>query len=198
MCVTLLIEKLCKKYNIIPLKKGIEKLFTKYSKYNENLFICNEEYIYNIIEEFNKIKEILPENFQYKFNKDIYKTLKEYFDDDDDIEDNIEDIMKSVNSHINECIMESYNKVKKEYLYMLDDFLIKIGYKPIDVKVGYKINNYIKYFKEVFPEYTEDSNYKDKIKSIIVRPFKMDFYDKNSSENIELILNGECIYYKDK
>ena len=104
--------------------------------------------------------------------------------------------MKSVNSLLNQCIMKSYTKVKKEHLYMLDDFLIKIGYKPIDVKEGYKINDYIKYFKEVFPEYTKDSNYKGNIKSIIVRPFKMDFYDENSSENIELILNGECIYYK--
>mgnify|MGYP004659904605 CR=1 FL=1 len=197
MCVTLLIEKLCKKYNIIPLKNGIEKLFTKYSKYNDNLFICNNEYIYSIIDEFNKIKEILPKNIQCKFNKDIHKKiLEEYFDDDDDIDDDIEDIMKSVNSLLNQCIMKSYTKVKKEHLYMLDDFLIKIGYKPIDVKEGYKINDYIKYFKEVFPEYTKDSNYKGNIKSIIVRPFKMDFYDENSSENIELILNGECIYYK--
>lgn len=191
------IEKLCQKYDISLLGKNIgmyiKEILAKYSKdievKKEDTFIPDKAYVCNIIKNFNEIKNVLPQNLQYRFIKDMTELI------DDDFDDGIE-IMKSINAILNDCIMKGYTKVKTENIEVLDKFLKDMGYEEVEVDKNCLISDYSRYFKNAFPEITESYNCRGKIRTISIKPFEMNYYDEELSENIALILLGECSYYK--
>lgn len=157
---------------------------TVQEKEEKNIILADEEYVNMLENNFKQIEDIIPRNIQVKFKKFIDEI------DDDDLDDS-EELLKVTNRIINECVVKSFNKVKSDDLPRLIQFIEKAGYKAINVSDGDLFKDYIKYFEPVFSEKTENSCLFGTIKNIILKPYRA--YTKDLEE---VILYGECIYYK--
>ena len=150
----------------------------------KNIIVPDEKYIKMLEDNFKQLENVIPKNLQAKFKKLISEI------DEDDLDDS-EELLNITNRVINDCIVKSFNKVKSESIPLLIQFIEKAGYKEINVKEGCLLKDYIKYFEPIFSENPEDSSLSGTIKSIILKPYMAYTQDLE-----EVILYGECIYYK--
>lgn len=150
----------------------------------KNIIVPDEKYIKMLEDNFKQLENVIPKNLQAKFKKLISEI------DEDDLDDS-EELLNITNRIINDCIVKSFNKVKSESIPLLIQFIKKAGYKEINVKEGCLLKDYIKYFEPIFSENPEDSSLSGTIKSIILKPYRAYTQDLE-----EVILYGECIYYK--
>ncbi|HAJ97082.1 MAG TPA: hypothetical protein DCO72_05045 [Ruminococcus sp.] len=153
----------------------------------QNLIIPDENYI-------NFLKEnagILEGALQERFYRNFIKTLDSVLDDGDF--DDPEEIMCDVHGAVEKNIFDSFSRVKRDNIPVLDKFLKIAGYVPLNIGAGDNVLNCAEYFQQLFPEKPSNPNQKNLIKQINTQPYQLCYDNDGTPET--LVLKGDCTYY---
>ncbi|MDE6664692.1 MAG: hypothetical protein K2K14_00665 [Ruminococcus sp.] len=148
--------------------------------------IPNETYVKYLIRELKGLDGILgAREYNYCMEK-----LEEILQDGDF--DDSEDIMQSVHEALKKYIYGSDTKVKNSDWKLLEEYLLKAGYEPVQVKSGDRIRDYAIYFENVIP--ASDAGEQGTIKLITQKPYIITYLDNGVKGQFKLC--GKCTAYK--
>ncbi|MDE6664691.1 MAG: hypothetical protein K2K14_00660 [Ruminococcus sp.] len=151
---------------------------------SENVIVPDKTYVNSLIAELKHLNGILGER-EYNYCMEELNNILQ----DGDFSDS-EDIMMAVHEALEKYIYRSDTKVGYTYWKLLEEYLIKAGYEPVQIKSGDRIRDYAVYFENVIP--ASDKGIKGTIKIIAQRPYIITYLDGNEP----LKLCGKCTVYQ--
>lgn len=154
----------------------------------ESVIKVNKTYINKILDYSKELKSVIGEKDYTRFTAELNNVI-----DLDDFSDP-EETMTTVHNATEKFIYGSFIKVAPEQIDYLRQFILKCGYKQVEISENASLTNMMRYFKDVFPVKT-DMKSKDSVICKVNRESYIITYD-NDGDNEELLLKGSCDYYK--